>query len=157
MDLIYQREFYPDLGPDEFIDLLVRSTLAERRPVAEPETILGMLEHAGIIITARREGRLVGISRAITDFSYCTYLSDLAVDRIYQRQGIGKELIRLTHEAAGLNTTLILLSAPLARTYYPHIGMNPHDSCWIIPRSAGSAVPGGRTDEPPPEARTTEE
>jgi predicted N-acetyltransferase YhbS len=94
----------------------------------------GMLEHANVIVTARVDGRLVGVSRAITDFSYCTYLSDLAVDSEYQRQGIGKALIRLTHEAAGLNTTLILLSAPLARTYYPHIGMLQHDSCWLIPR-----------------------
>jgi len=134
LDLTYQRESYPQLGPAEFIDLLVRSTLAERRPVDQPETIRGMLEHAEIIITARSKGRLVGISRAITDFSFCTYLSDLAVDREYQRLGIGKELIRQTHEAAGLNTTLILLSAPLARDYYPHIGMQFHDSCWIIPR-----------------------
>jgi GNAT superfamily N-acetyltransferase len=134
MELIYHRESYPDLGPAEFIDLLVRSTLAERRPVDELETIRSMLEHAGVIITARIAGRLVGISRAITDFSFCTYLSDLAVDRDYQRRGIGKELIRLTHEAAGLNTILILLAAPLARTYYPRIGMQFHDSCWIIPR-----------------------
>lgn len=63
MDLTYRREFYPDIGPDEFIDLLVRSTLAERRPVDEPETIRGMLEHAEVIITARIGGRLVGISR----------------------------------------------------------------------------------------------
>jgi ribosomal protein S18 acetylase RimI-like enzyme len=135
MDVTYAREAYPDFGPQEFVDLLVRSTLAERRPVDEPGTIRGMLEHADVIITARDAGRLVGVSRAITDFSYCTYLSDLAVDRDCQRHGIGKELIRLTHEAAGLGTTLILLSAPLARTYYPHIGMSPHDSCWIIPRT----------------------
>ena len=75
-------------------------------------------------------------SRAITDFSFSTYLADLAVDQDYQRRGIGKELLRLTHEAAGLNTMLILLSAPLARTYYPHIGMQRHDSCWIIPRQS---------------------
>ncbi|MFO0890349.1 MAG: GNAT family N-acetyltransferase [Isosphaeraceae bacterium] len=136
MDLIYCREHYPQLGPDEFVDLLVRSTLAERRPVDEPETVRGMLEHAGVIITARLDGRLVGISRAITDFAYCTYLSDLAVDRDYQRQGIGKRLIQLTHEAAGLQTHLILLAAPLARSYYPHIGMQSHDSCWMIPREA---------------------
>jgi len=134
MELTYHREFCPDVGPDEFIDLLVRSTLAERRPVDDPETIRGMLEHAEVIITARITGRLVGISRAITDFSFCTYLSDPAVDQEHQRRGIGKEEIRLTHEAAGLNTMLILLAAPLARTYYPHIGMQPHDSCWIIPR-----------------------
>ena len=135
MEVNYQRESYPEFGPEEFIDLLVRSTLAERRPVAEPETIQGMLMHAQIIITARSGGRLVGVSRAITDFSFCTYLSDLAVDRDHQGQGIGKELIRRTHEAAGLNTMLILLAAPLARTYYPHIGMQAHDSCWIIPRT----------------------
>src|SRR6059058_4715588 len=100
----------------------------------EPETIRGMLRHADVLATARVDGTLVGVSRAITDSSYCTYLSDLAVDVAYQRRGIGRELIRRTHEAAGLGTTLILLAAPLARTYYPSIGMDPHDSCWIIPR-----------------------
>ena len=74
------------------------------------------------------------MSRAISDFSYCTYLSDLAVDEAHQGNGIGRELIRRTHEAAGLGTMLILLAAPNARTYYPHIGMQPHDSCWVLPR-----------------------
>jgi hypothetical protein len=124
----------PDLDAEEFIDVLMRTTLAERRPVGEPETIRGMLKHADVIVTARATGLLVGIPRAITDFSFCTYLSDLAVDRAFQQRGIGRELIRRTHEAAGLNTSLILLAAPLARTYYPHIGMAPRDSCWVIPR-----------------------
>jgi GNAT superfamily N-acetyltransferase len=122
----------PDLGAEEFIDVLRRSTLAERRPVDRPDVIAGMLRHADVIVTARNERRLlVGVSRAITDFSYCTYLSDLAVDAAFQRQGIGKELMRRTHEAAGRHTTLILLAAPLARTYYGHVGMERHDSCWI--------------------------
>ncbi len=133
MPLTYQQETYPSLGPDEFIDLLVRSTLAERRPVNHPDAIRGMLENADLILTARHDGKLVGVSRALTDFHFCTYLSDLAVDSAYQRQGIGKELVQKTHEAAGLHTTLILLAAPLARGYYPHIGMASHDSCWIIP------------------------
>jgi predicted N-acetyltransferase YhbS len=95
-----------------------------------------MLTHADVIVTARVGELLVGVSRAITDFSYCTYLSDLAVDEAFQRRGIGRELIRYTHEAAGLKTALILLAAPAAREYYPHIGMQKHDSCWIIPRQA---------------------
>ncbi len=123
----------PDLTADEFIDVLVRSTLAERRPVDERDTIRGMLDHADIIFTARCDGRFVGVARSITDYSYCTYLSDLAVDQSFQRRGIGRELIRRTHEAAGMNTTLILLSAPMTATYYPHIGMTRHESCWIIP------------------------
>ena len=131
-DVEYARE--PELAADEFIDVLVRSTLAARRPVASLATIEGMLRHADILVTARVGGKLVGVSRAITDFSFCTYLSDLAVDRDHQGQGIGRELIRLTHLAAGLGTSLILLAAPAARSYYPHVGMAPHDSCWIIPR-----------------------
>lgn len=130
MDLTYQTE--TNLAPGEFIDLLTRSTLAERRPVHDHVTIQGMLAQADLVVTAREAGRLVGVSRAITDYNYCTYLSDLAVDEAYQRQGIGRELIRLTHEAAGLKTTLILLAAPKAREYYPHIGMTRHESCWII-------------------------
>lgn len=125
----------PSLSPEEFIDVLRRSSLAARRPVDDAETIAGMLAHADIILTARTDdGLLVGVSRAITDFSYCTYLSDLAVDEAFQRQGIGRELLRRTHEAAGLGTTLILLAAPGARDYYPHIGMRQHDSCWIADR-----------------------
>ena len=123
MDVTYQLEHDLNVEEDEFLDLLARSGLAERRPVDEPETIRGMLKHADILVTARVEGRLVGIARAITDYSYCTYLSDLAVDEAYQRRGIGKELVRRTHEATGRRTTLILLAAPKAREYYPHIGM----------------------------------
>jgi ribosomal protein S18 acetylase RimI-like enzyme len=136
-EVIYQIE--PELKADEFVDLLHRSTLAERRPVSEPDTIAGMLANADLIVTARSaDGVLVGVSRAITDFSYCTYLSDLAVDVAFQRLGIGRELVRRTHEAAGTNTSLILLSAPKAQTYYPHIGMRQHNSCWVFDRITNS-------------------
>jgi len=129
--IAYQLE--PNLDPAEFIDILVRSTLAERRPVDQPDVIRAMLVHADIIATARADERLVGVSRAISDFTYCTYLSDLAVDQANQGRGIGRELIRRTHQAAGLRTHLILLAAPKSRTYYPYIGMQRHDSCWVIP------------------------
>ncbi|MBI4347096.1 MAG: GNAT family N-acetyltransferase [Elusimicrobia bacterium] len=126
----------PKLARREFVDVLRRSTLAARRPVRERKTMEGMLRRADVIVTARDEdGLLVGVSRAISDFHYCTYLSDLAVDAAYQGRGIGKQLVRRTHRAAGLRTHLILLAAPGARTYYPHIGMEKHDSCWIIRRS----------------------
>jgi|HubBroStandDraft_6_1064221.scaffolds.fasta_scaffold726866_2 GNAT superfamily N-acetyltransferase len=124
----------PDLAPEQFIDVLVRSTLAERRPVHDFDTVRAMLTNADLILTARFGGQLVGVSRAITDFAYCTYLSDLAVDERYQRQGIGRELIRRTHEAAGRHTTLVLLAAPKAQSYYPHVGMTRHESCWVVAR-----------------------
>ena len=119
--------------PEEFIDLLRRSTLAERRPVDQTATVKAMLAHADMIVTACTGDLLVGVARAITDFSFCTYLSDLAVDVEFQKQGIGRELIRRTHDAAGIGTTLILLAAPAAQAYYPHLGMTKHESCWITP------------------------
>lgn len=136
----YQNEH--GLSPEEFLDCLRRSTLGNRRPVHESKTIAGMLEHADILITARTQsGLLVGISRAITDYHYCTYLSDLAVDESYQRQGIGKALITHTHRTAGLHTNLILLAAPAAQDYYPHIGFNQHPSAWMIPRTPNPDSP----------------
>ena len=87
-----------------------------------------------MIINAWIGTELVGVSRALTDFSFCCYLSDLAVDEKFQRQGIGKELIRLTHETAGHETALILLAAPAAVHYYPRIGMEQFPDCFIIKR-----------------------
>lgn len=124
----------PDLSAEAFIGVLETSGLAARRPVADRRRIEAMLRHADIVVTARAEGRLVGVSRAIADFGFCCYLSDLAVDRAYQRRGIGKRLIERTWDAAGRDTTLILLAAPTAADYYPRIGMTRHDACFIHPR-----------------------
>jgi GNAT superfamily N-acetyltransferase len=124
----------PDLSADEFRAILVASTLGERRPVDDLDRLDRMLRNADIVATARDEGRLVGVSRAITDFSYCCYLSDLAVDAAYQRHGIGKRLIDETRAWAGETATLILVAAPAAESYYPRIGMQHHASCWTIPR-----------------------
>jgi GNAT superfamily N-acetyltransferase len=131
--IVYALE--PQLSADEFIDVLVRSTLAQRRPVDDAAQIAGMLAHADVIVTARAEGLLVGVSRAITDFYYCTYLSDLAVDAAHQGRGIGRELIRRTHDAASRRTLLVLLAAPQAESYYPHIGLRRHESCWLADRA----------------------
>ena len=122
------------ISKEEFIDVLVRSTLDERRPVNSPERIQKMLDYGNILVTAWHNDKLVGVSRALSDFSFCCYLSDLAVDREYQKQGIGKRLIDETHKVAGVITTLILLAAPAATEYYPRIGMEQFKECFIIRR-----------------------
>jgi predicted N-acetyltransferase YhbS len=133
MAIVYALE--PDLSAAAFRDVLVASTLGERRPVGDLARLERMLRQADIIVTARDDGRLVGVSRAISDFAYCCYLSDLAVDVAYQRQGIGKRLINETRKAAGDGATVILVAAPAAETYYPKIGMTPIASGWMIPRT----------------------
>ena len=133
MTIAYARE--PDLSAAEFRDVLIASTLGERRPVSDLARLERMLRQADIIVTARDGSRLVGVSRAISDFAYCYYLSDLAVDAAYQRRGIGKALIDETRAAAGEGATLILVAAPAAQAYYPKIGMTPIASGWMIPRT----------------------
>ncbi len=120
-----------DLSMAEFKEILLTSTLGERRPVDDPERLQKMLTYGNLIITARDNGKLVGVSRSLTDFFYCTYLSDLAVDQEYQRKGIGTELIRRTKLEAP-KAKLILLSAPDAISYYPKIGMTQHQFCYYL-------------------------
>ena len=128
-EIIYQVE--SKLDPSEFIDVLNRSTLGERRPVNDVDRINKMCKNANLIVTARLDGKLIGIARSITDFVYCTYLSDLAVDKEFQKKGIGKRLIEETKKQSPL-AKLILLSAPAAIDYYPKIGMKKHDYCFIL-------------------------
>lgn len=126
-----QYQIETNLSVEEFTEVLINSTLGERRPIAEPDRIAKMLAHANLIITARDNGKLIGVSRSLTDFAFCTYLSDLAVDDKYQKQGIGKELVRLTKKEAPA-AKLILLAAPKAVNYYPKIGMQQWEHCFVL-------------------------
>lgn len=131
-DIVFRSDV--KISADQFIDVLTRSTLAERRPVHDRTRIENMLHHGNILVTAWAGDLLVGVSRALSDFAFCCYLSDLAVDENYQHQGIGKQLIHETHLVSGLNTTLILLAAPKAANYYPKIGMDRFTDCFLIKR-----------------------
>jgi GNAT superfamily N-acetyltransferase len=122
------------LTAQEFVDVLHRSGLAERRPVDEPDRIAKMIAHGNLFVTARDNGKLVGVARSLTDFAYCCYLSDLAVDRAYQKRGIGRALVDRTREAAGPDAMVLLLSAPAAMSFYPRIGMPKAENAFIFPR-----------------------
>lgn len=124
----------PDLPADEFIDVLNRSGLGVRRPVDDPDRMQRMVDCASIVLCARDDGKLVGVARSLTDFSYCCYLSDLAVDEAYQGKRIGRELITRTQEAIGDESMLLLLEAPTARGYYEHIGFERIENGWILHR-----------------------
>lgn len=120
-----------DLDLDEVLDVYRSCSLGARRPTDDRERMREMLANADITITAWDGDRMVGIARSVSDFSYATYLSDLAVCESHQRLGIGKELIRRTR-AEGGKASVILLAAPAAVDYYPHIGFSPHNSCWML-------------------------
>jgi predicted N-acetyltransferase YhbS len=128
-EIVYTIE--KSLDVSEFIEVLKNSTLAERRPVDNEQRISSMCNNANLIVTARLDGKLIGVARSITDFVYCTYLSDLAVDIKHQKKGVGKKLIEETKKITP-QAKLILLSAPAAVDYYPKIGMTKHNHCFYI-------------------------
>lgn len=107
------------------------STLGLRRPLDDLARMRQMMEQANLVVTAHDGDQMVGLARSLSDYCYATYLSCLAVRSSHQRQGIGKELIRRTQQAS-LPATVILLAAPQAVDYYPHIGMSAHPSCWVL-------------------------
>lgn len=121
---------------DQFIELLEKSTLGERRPIHDRECMAGMVSNSNLIVSAWDSNQLVGIARSVTDFHYACYLSDLAVDNDYQKIGIGKQLQIFTQNQLGPRCKLILIAAPSVNSYYEHIGFMNNDRCWVLERNA---------------------
>lgn len=120
-----------ELDLREVLEVYRSSGLGERRPIVDQERFSAMVRNANLIVVCRVRGKPVGIARSISDFSYVTYLSDIAVTRKYQRSGIGRALIEATRQEAPL-AKIVLLSAPAATDYYPHIGFSQHGSAWVL-------------------------
>jgi ribosomal protein S18 acetylase RimI-like enzyme len=130
MDVEYK--YNQPITVEKFVALLKASSLAERRPIENLECLQGMLDNANLTYSAWINNTLVGIARCTTDFHYCCYLSDLAVDQDLQHSGIGKELINLCIAKTKDTCKLVLLASPDANSYYPNIGMQHMDRCWIL-------------------------
>lgn len=131
IEIIYRKDITPEI--DQIVDVYNSSGI--NRPITDKERIGKMYANSNLVLTAWDNDKLVGISRSLTDFCYCCYLSDLAVRREYQTSGIGKKLIELTKDEIGQQTSLILLSAPTATDYYPKVGMQKIDNGFIIKRT----------------------
>jgi len=121
-----------DVDFEQFLEVYRDSGLAERRPAQDRARMQAMLRNANLVITAWEGQELVGLARSITDSVYVAYLADLAVKKSHQRLGIGKELIRRTKAACDPRAMLLLLAAPAAEKYYPHIGFEHHPQAWLI-------------------------
>jgi ribosomal protein S18 acetylase RimI-like enzyme len=121
----------PNITAQDFIDILDKSTLGLRRPLADKEAMQMMFEYGNFYVGAYDGENLVGLARVMTDFVYTSYLSDLAVDEAYQHQGIGKQLIIEVKKFIP-RAKVILLAAPAAEGYYPKIGMRNHGHCYVL-------------------------
>lgn len=130
MEITYQTDVIPEIN--SIIDLYKSSGII--RPVSDFQRIARMYAHANLVVTAWDGTCLVGISRSLTDFCYCCYLSDLAVRQEYKSGGIGKKMIAITKEIIGEESMLLLLAAPAAMEYYPKVGLAKVENGFIINR-----------------------
>lgn len=131
-DITYEIE--RQISAEQLADVFRRSGIT--RPVDDLPRMARMLEHANILVTAWDGKVLVGVARALSDFSFCCYLSDLAVDSAYQKSGIGRQLIEHVQKINGDSAMLLLLAAPTAMPYYPKQGFEAVANGWIIKRKA---------------------
>lgn len=132
LDLLYARE--TALAAAEFRAVLEESGLGSIRPVGNEERLARMLSGADLVVGARLDGRLVGVARCITDFSWVCYLSDLAVSSSVQGLGVGKGLVEAVRRETGPEVALALISVPDATGFYERIGMTPIDACYWFGR-----------------------
>jgi ribosomal protein S18 acetylase RimI-like enzyme len=121
----------PKITVQDFMDILEKSSLGLRRPLADKEAMLLMFQHGNVYVGAYDGAKLVGLARVMTDFVFTSYLSDLAIDEVYQHRGIGKQLIKEVKNFIP-RAKVILLAAPAAEGYYPKIGMKNHGHCYIL-------------------------
>jgi predicted N-acetyltransferase YhbS len=122
-----------EISPRELASLFLESGIS--RPVGDEPRLAEMLRNCNLLVTAWDANQLVGVARALTDFAYCCYVSDLAVSRAYQRRGIGKALLEIVQEKVGEGASVILLSAPGADAYYARVGFSRAPNAWVIRRT----------------------
>jgi predicted N-acetyltransferase YhbS len=120
------------LDPADVIRVFESSGIT--RPTKDVARIARMFASSNLVISAWSDGILVGVCRALTDYSYCCYLSDLAVDCNFQKNGIGKELIQRVRTVIGEEVALILLSSPGAMSFYPTAGFAKVENGFIVKR-----------------------
>ena len=115
----------------EYIDFLKRTNLGSQYPKERfAERINKLVKNVNISLVARNvEEKAVGVLFGLTDFAYWLYITDLGVDRAYERQGIGSRLIGTAHEIAGgeKDVAIYLIANEDAVPFYEKCGMKKAD------------------------------
>ena len=116
---------------EEYIDFLKRTDLGSQYPKERfEERIRKLVKNVSISLIARNdEGLVVGALFGLTDFCYWLYVTDLGVDRNYERQGIASKLMRTAHEIAGgeKDIAIYLIANENAIPFYEKLGMKRSD------------------------------
>ncbi len=115
------------ISAEEYIEFLKRTDLGSQYPKERfAERIARLVKNVSISLVARNEqGLIVGVLFGLTDFCYWLYITDLGVDRDYERQGIASRLMKTAHEIAGgeKDIAVYLIANENAVPFYKKLGM----------------------------------
>lgn len=119
------------LSAHEYIDFLKRTNLGTQYPKERfPERIEKLVRNVSISLVARNDDNMVvGVLFGLTDYAYWLYVTDLGVDRAYERQGIGKQLMKTALDLAGgeKDIAVYLIANGNAVPFYENLGMKRAD------------------------------
>jgi GNAT superfamily N-acetyltransferase len=139
VSVVYARE--AALPVDDYVDVVGHSTLGATRPIGDRERVAEMIAGADLIVSARIEGRCVGLARCLTDFAWVAYCGDLAVHEDFQGRGIGLGLLAACRDILGEQVGMALLSAPGAVGFYdaqgPKVDLHPLPGAYFMTRRRG--------------------
>ena len=127
--ITYQKEDTVHL--EEYITILTDSGLAVRRPMEDIEFLDKMVQGSNLWVTARQNGRMVGLLRGLSDYCYRCFVADLAVAKEFQGKGIGREIISFTRNFSP-GARIFLFSAEDAEGFYKKLGFQLHERCYEL-------------------------
>lgn len=130
------------LSIEQLKTIICRSGI--HRQTDNDQKLENMINHSTLLISAWDQDKIVGYIRVLTDYGDVAYVADLAVDKDYWDNGIGRELMNQVIELVGTEIHIVLLASELAKDYYSKLGFchdsrgyvklpkNPSPSDWTV-------------------------
>lgn len=133
MSIVYDTE--PSLSVGDYVTVLGETTMASKRPLANPRRIAKMIAGADLIVTAREDGNILGLARCLSDGAWIAYCAELAVRESAQGRGVGAAIVAKCRESIGPGLSLLLISEPEAVGFYQRVGFEEMPRAYVVPRT----------------------
>jgi GNAT superfamily N-acetyltransferase len=131
-----------DLNPSKLVCLYQQAPWAKGRTLEDARE---MLRHTDVAVTAWDGDVLIGFGRVLTDYVYRATIWDVIVDKAYQGQGIGTDIVqRILNHPRLKNVELFWLCTRMP-SFYEKLGFSSKEQTGLV----WSRLKQGRRPENP--------
>jgi len=122
MEFTYQEE--SDIPRAELLSLY--ESVGWTVYTANPENLERAVQNSSFVLAARSNNQLVGLARVLSDDVSIMYLQDILVSPMYQRNGVGRELLERCLERFSHVRQKVLLTdnRPEQKAFYGALGFH---------------------------------